>query len=160
MNRMCEKNNTIYMWREQGIIEWSWRNLCWYELVNDWTLWLAYAKSDRWAWSLLLLAATVQSFAHMPLGLSDCNNMQAWQTSHVWFSSKPTNFRINLEIMTIVNMFCYVWHAFSGMAHLWQNSQPWVRLVFKILNFSNKQGGDENRLLCSLAHGIKNEDLL
>ena len=49
-NGMCAKNNTIYMWREQAIIEWS-------RCVT-----------------LLLLAATVRSFAHMPLRLSDCNN--------------------------------------------------------------------------------------
>jgi len=31
-------------------------------------------KGDCDAWSLLLLAATVRSFAHMQLGISDCNN--------------------------------------------------------------------------------------
>ena len=41
------------MWREQAIIQWS-------DLVR---------------WSLLLLAATVWSFAHLPLGLSDRNTM-------------------------------------------------------------------------------------
>jgi len=29
-------------------------------------------------WTLLLLAATVQSFAHMPLGISDRNKMVLW----------------------------------------------------------------------------------
>ena len=41
-NKICVKNNNIYMWREQAIIEWSWH-------VN-----------------------TVRSFAHMPLGLFWC----------------------------------------------------------------------------------------
>ena len=31
-------------------------------------------ESDLVGWSLLLLAATVRSFAHMPLGISDRNN--------------------------------------------------------------------------------------
>jgi len=31
-------------------------------------------KRDYDAWSLLLLAAAVRSFAHMPLGISDCSN--------------------------------------------------------------------------------------
>jgi len=35
-------------------------------------------KRDCDAWSLLLLAATVQSFAHMLLGISDHNNMVLW----------------------------------------------------------------------------------
>jgi len=30
-------------------------------------------QSDLVRWSLLLLAATVRSFAHMPLRISDCN---------------------------------------------------------------------------------------
>jgi len=25
MNGMCAKKNNIYMWREQAVIEWSWR---------------------------------------------------------------------------------------------------------------------------------------
>ena len=45
-NGMCAKNKNICKWREQAIIEWS----------------------------LLLLAATVRSFAHMPLGISDRNS--------------------------------------------------------------------------------------
>jgi len=32
-------------------------------------------NSDCGAWSLLLLAATVPSFAHLPLGLSDRNTV-------------------------------------------------------------------------------------
>ena len=30
-------------------------------------------------WTVLLLAATVRSFAHMPLGISDCNKMVLWR---------------------------------------------------------------------------------
>jgi len=36
--------------------------------------WASINKRDCDAWSLLLLAATVRSFAHMPLGISDRNN--------------------------------------------------------------------------------------
>jgi len=32
-------------------------------------------ESDLVGWSLLLLAATVRSFAHMPLGISDRNKI-------------------------------------------------------------------------------------
>ena len=45
-----EEQHHTYMWREQSIIEWSWH-------VNS-----------------ILLTATVRSFAHMPLGISDRNN--------------------------------------------------------------------------------------
>ena len=36
------------------------------------------SKRDCDAWSLLLLAATVRSFAHIPLGISDPNKMMLW----------------------------------------------------------------------------------
>jgi len=45
------KNKNMYAWSEQAIIR------------------------DCDAWSLLLLAAAVRSFSHMPLGISDCNKM-------------------------------------------------------------------------------------
>jgi len=49
MNGMCVKNNTItYVVRASN------------------------KKRDCDAWSLLLLTATVRSFAHMPLRISDC----------------------------------------------------------------------------------------
>jgi len=52
---MCVKNNTIiYVARASN------------------------SKRDCGAWSLLLLAATVRSFAHMPLGISDRNEMVLW----------------------------------------------------------------------------------
>jgi len=38
--------------------------------------WASNNKRDCDAWSLLLLAAAVRSFAHMPLGISDRNNIQ------------------------------------------------------------------------------------
>ena len=72
----CARRTTpIYIWHEQAIIEWSWRVISGdTNHVNDWTWQLAYAKSDRGVWSLLLLAATVWSFAHLPLGLSVRNS--------------------------------------------------------------------------------------
>jgi len=39
-------------------------------------------ESDLVGWSLLLLAATVRSFAHMPLGISDRNNRCCAQTRY------------------------------------------------------------------------------
>ena len=55
-NGMCAKNNIAYMWHEQAIIEWSWRVIS------------------------ILLAATVRSFVHLPLGISDRNstNRPSW----------------------------------------------------------------------------------
>jgi len=39
-------------------------------------------KRDCDAWSLLLLAATVQSFAHMLLGISDRNTIKVFMLQH------------------------------------------------------------------------------
>jgi len=36
--------------------------------------WASNIKRDCDAWSLLLLAATVRSFTHMPLGITDRNS--------------------------------------------------------------------------------------
>ena len=52
-NGMCAKNNTTYTVRKSN-------------------------NSDHGMWTLLLLAATVWSFAHMLLGLSDHNKMVLW----------------------------------------------------------------------------------
>ena len=38
-------------------------------------VWASNNKRDCDTWYLLLLAATVWSFAHMPLGISDCNKI-------------------------------------------------------------------------------------
>ena len=54
-NGMCAKNKNIDAWREE-----------------------AFNKRDCNAWSLLLLAATVRSFAHMSLGISHRNKMVLW----------------------------------------------------------------------------------
>ena len=57
-NRMCVKNNTIiYVARASN------------------------SKRDCDAWSLLLLAATVWNFAHLPLGISDRNSIKACHNS-------------------------------------------------------------------------------
>jgi len=70
-----------YMWCEKAIIEWSW----WVTSNNDCEPGEKLTvrpgggdKSDVVRWSLLLLAATVWSFAHLPLGLSDGNKMVLW----------------------------------------------------------------------------------
>jgi len=73
MNRMCAKNKNICMWRKQAIIEWSrrsdlgeWPVIMLVNLVNSWLCLLnGDDESDLVGWSLLLLAATVRSFAHM-----------------------------------------------------------------------------------------------
>jgi len=48
-------------------------------------------ESDLVGWSLLLLAATVRSFAHVPLGISDCNT-----TRHHACSPTPTKIYIDI----------------------------------------------------------------
>jgi len=80
-NGMCVKNNTImYVARTSNNrvipMEWSWwvtsNNAC---EPGEQLMVLANGddESDLVGWSLLLLAATVRSFAHMPLGISDRN---------------------------------------------------------------------------------------
>ena len=74
--RDVHKNNTQIMWCKQVIIEWSWwmtsNNAC---DVDEQLIVLPNSdnKSDLNRWSLLLLAVTVLSFAHLPLGLSNRN---------------------------------------------------------------------------------------
>ena len=75
----CNKIAPMYMWRKQAIIEWFWwvasNNA--YE-ASEQLIVLAHGddESDLVGWNLLLLAATVRSFAHMPLGLSDRNTSE------------------------------------------------------------------------------------
>ena len=54
-NGMCAKNKNVCMWCEQAIIEWS----------------------------LLLLAATVRSLVHMPLGISDRNTWNSCRSKRM-----------------------------------------------------------------------------
>ena len=70
-----EEQHHTYMWREQAIIEWSWRVIS--GDTNDVNVTIAYAESDHGMWTLLFLAATVRSFAHVPLGISDRNSHQS-----------------------------------------------------------------------------------
>jgi len=53
-------------------------NLWWYQRCQRLNVTIAYAKSDHGMWTLLLLVATVRSFAHMLLGISDHNKMVLW----------------------------------------------------------------------------------
>ena len=68
-------------------------------------------ENDLVGWSLLLLAATVRSFAHVPLGISDRNKMVLWpgcggraefslhtkNVRSVWFVVKRRGFCCNLS---------------------------------------------------------------
>jgi len=60
-NGMCTKNNTRYKWRRQATMP----HIC--GMNKQW-------KSDHGLWTLLLLAATVWSFAHMTLRIFDRNS--------------------------------------------------------------------------------------
>jgi len=71
-NEMCAKNNTKYMWREQAITEWSWH-------VNS---------------TVLLLAAAVWSFAHLPSGFPIATKQRyrmicCSHPNQIWFTSFP-----------------------------------------------------------------------
>ena len=70
-------------------------NLWWYKRCQRLKVTIAYAKSDLGLWTLLLLAATVRSIAHMPLGISDRNN-----SSRVW----PHSFKSPIPI---IRTWCY-----------------------------------------------------
>ena len=87
-NGMCVKNNTtMYVARASNNrvipMEWSWwvtsNNVC---EPGEQLIVLANGddESDLVGWSLLLLAATVRSFAHMPLGISDRNTIMGQMT--------------------------------------------------------------------------------
>ena len=87
MNGMCMKNNThIYVvWTSNNRViptEWSWwvifNNAC--EPGGEQLIVLpdGNGQSDLIGWSLLLLATSVWSFAHLSLRLSDRNKMVLW----------------------------------------------------------------------------------
>ena len=79
-----EEQKYLYMARTNNNrvipMEWSWwvtsNNAC---EIGEQLIVLAKGddESDLVGWSLSLLAATVRSFAHMPLGISDRNTMSA-----------------------------------------------------------------------------------
>ena len=90
---LCDSLRTGCAWRPNYIhvawtsnkrvipIEWSWwvtaNNAC---EAGEHLIVLPNGdnESDLVRWSLLLLAATVRSFAHMPLRISDCNKLVLW----------------------------------------------------------------------------------
>ena len=101
-NGMCVKNNTIvYVARASS------------------------SKRDCGAWSLLLLAATVRSFGHMPLRISDRNKMVLWpgcggrtefslhakKVRSVWFVVKRRGCCCNLSSGVVL----IVWFTMNGM---------------------------------------------
>ena len=108
-NGMCVKNNTaIYVARASN------------------------SKRDCDAWSLLLLAATVWNFAHIPLGISDRNKMLLWPGCEgrakfslhtknvwsVWFVVKRTGCCCNLPGGV-------VWFTTNGMCSKNKNTYAW-----------------------------------
>ena len=70
-----EKHCIHVTWCEQAIIEWSrWSD------PGEWPLIMLVNLVNSWLY--VLLAATVRSFAHMPLGISDCNTSLVSQHPH------------------------------------------------------------------------------
>jgi len=71
-------------------MEWSWwvnsNNAC---ELGEQLIVLANGddESDLVGWSLLLIAATVRSFAHMPLGISDRNSTKGMRHK-TWVQNK------------------------------------------------------------------------
>jgi len=113
-NGMCVKNNTImYVARRNNNrvipLEWSW-----WVTSNDagepgeQLIVLANGdhKSDLVGWSLLLLAATVRSSAHMPLGISDRNTiitlLLPWA---YWYCSCRPTLRLTCPEFVVVEVF-------------------------------------------------------
>ena len=111
-NGMCAKNKNIYAWCQQ-----------------------AFNKRDCDAWSLLLLAATVRSFAHISLGISDRNKMVLWpgcegraefslhkkNVRSVWFVSKRRGCCCNLSS----GVALIVWFTTNGMCVKNKNIYAW-----------------------------------
>ena len=52
--------------------------MCVKNITIIYVAWASNNKNNCDAWSLLLPAATVRNFAHMPLGISDRNKMVLW----------------------------------------------------------------------------------
>ena len=83
-------------------------------------------------WTLLLLVATVRSFAHMSLGISDRNN--STDLRHLMLYSKCLfGSDCDKDFFRLKNGFCKtcstIWPAFSVPPHLWLTS-PGKTLVW------------------------------
>jgi len=82
-------NNTIYIWHEQAITEWSWRGSS--ADINLWTIEHDDERTRRVSVARDLyfcLWPTMWSFAHMPFGLSDRNSI-FWLSKNLilaWFA--------------------------------------------------------------------------
>ena len=84
-NGMCAKNNTIYTWREQAIIEWLWRGNSVAPGTNLWTIKHNDQRTRRViAAHDLYYYLLPQGDAHLPLGLSDRNSVCSMQFVWLW----------------------------------------------------------------------------
>ena len=94
----------IHMWCEQAIKEWSWwvtsNNAC---EASEQLIVLANGNNESYLvrWSLLLLAATVWSFAYLPLGLSYPTNPHLYSswTNHRSITPAGTRSTTDLDIL-------------------------------------------------------------
>jgi len=95
----------------------------------------SFNKRDCDAWSLLLLAAAVRRFAHMPLGISDRNKMVLWRGcgDHAEFSLHTKN---ELSVRFVVKrtgcccnlpggVVLIVWFTTNGMCSKNKNTYAW-----------------------------------
>jgi len=99
---------------------------------NDTIIYVARAsnsKRDCNAWSLLLLAATVQSFAHMLLGISNRNNVthkkpeiQTLQFSKIPKSKTPRIFWGLEQLSSLASYGVSKWCKMLAQAWFWSRS--------------------------------------
>jgi len=108
-------------------------------------------KKDCEAWSLLLLAAAVRSFAHMPLGISDRNKMVLWpgcggrtefslhtkNVRSVWFVLKRRGCCCNLSrsVALIVWFTTYGMYVKKTPLYMWRE-QAIVREIASMISIA------------------------
>ena len=81
-------------------------------------------ESDLIGWFLLLLAATVRSFAHMPLGITDCNRSCRFFVSDIKNKVVFRPFWLMFYFLIVVNYMILVYfkwttHYLSVMFFCW-----------------------------------------
>jgi len=103
------------------------------------------------AWSLLLLAATVRSFAHMLLGISDRNKMMLWPgcEGHAEFSLHIKNVR---SVRFVVKRRGCCCNRSCGVALIvwFTTNRMCVHTIIYVARASNRKRDCEHDLYCCL----------
>jgi len=104
-------------------------------------------------WTLLLLAATVRSFAHMPLGISDRNKMVLWPEcgGRAEFSHHTKNVR---SVWFVVKRRGCCWNLSSGVVlNVWFTTNRMCmknNTIIYVVQASNSKRDCEHDLYCCL----------